>query len=68
MTDRYRTLTIILDSEYREDDLENIINALYYTKGVQEVKKGPVTTDDLSIRIAKNELERTLLALLRENK
>lgn len=38
MTDRYKGFLVTLDKEIREDDSENIINALQMIKGVFQVK------------------------------
>ncbi|MFA5423138.1 MAG: hypothetical protein WC374_04715 [Phycisphaerae bacterium] len=39
MTNRVKTLTVILDKEYREDDAEaTIINAISMIKGVMHVE------------------------------
>lgn len=40
MTDRVRTLTVVLDRDYRDDDAESIVNAIQMVKGV-----GSVTTE-----------------------
>ena len=42
MTDRVATLTVILDREYRTDDVEYIQNAIHMVKGVSEVHLGEV--------------------------
>lgn len=42
MTDRIATLTVVLDQEYRTDDVEHIKNAINMIKGVQEVTNGEV--------------------------
>jgi hypothetical protein len=66
MTTRCRTLTVILDGEYRVDDVENIINAITMLRGVYEVKIGEITANYLAIRIAKLELEKKLLEILKD--
>ena len=38
MTDRFKGFLITLEKEMREDDAENILNALKMVKGVQNVK------------------------------
>jgi hypothetical protein len=38
MTDRIHALTVILDKEYRDDDVEYIINAIRMIKGVSKVE------------------------------
>ncbi len=37
MTDRIKTLTVVLDKEYRDDDCESIANAIRMIKGVLSV-------------------------------
>lgn len=67
MTDRVRTLTVILDHEYREDALEPLMGAIRMLLCVEEVKLGPVT--DLGNEYAygvqlKAELRRKLMKVL----
>ena len=38
MTDRFFTLTVLLELDTREDDAESIINAIQMIKGVQQVE------------------------------
>lgn len=40
MTDRIRTLKVLLDRDYRADDAEPIRNALRMVRGVQRVEDG----------------------------
>lgn len=42
MSDRVASLTVILDREYRTDDVEAIQKAIEMVKGVQKVVLGPV--------------------------
>lgn len=37
MTDRIKGLTVVLDKDYREDDVEVIIQAISLLRGVQQV-------------------------------
>jgi len=37
MTDRIKGLTVILDKDYREDDVEVIVQAISLLRGVQQV-------------------------------
>lgn len=47
MTDRIQDLTVVLDSDIREDDVECIMDAILMIKGVQSVGKGkPVNFED----------------------
>lgn len=68
MTDRIRTLTVILDHDVRTDDAEVIIAAIRALRGVEDVVAGPPVgsgSDGIFAReIAKVELRRELLAVL----
>lgn len=46
MTDRVRTLTVVLDRDYRTDDVEGIVDAIRMTKGVAKVDLGDATSGD----------------------
>jgi len=65
MTDRYSTLTVVLESDIREDDAEHIINAIYMLKGVLSVK-GNITDQDnfMAEERAKRELQNKLRDML----
>lgn len=54
MTDRVVSLTVILDQEYRVDDVERIVDAITMVRGVAEVKLGPVANVDTYWAINKN--------------
>lgn len=38
MTDRIKGVIVTLDQDYREDDVEKIVSAIYQIKGVRSVK------------------------------
>ncbi len=38
MTDRYHSLTVVLEKDFRDDDAESILNAIEMIKGVLSVK------------------------------
>lgn len=40
MTDRVRTLTVLLDEEMRTDDIERVVSAIQMVKRVSAVKLG----------------------------
>ena len=42
MTDRVRTLTILLDKDIRVDDVETIKSTMLMIRGVRKVENGPV--------------------------
>lgn len=46
MTDRIRHLTITLDADIRDDDLEPIVSALQHVRGVSSVDHHIVTEQD----------------------
>ena len=47
MTDRVRYITVILDTEYRDDDAQTIADAIAMLKGVAQVELGqPVNVSD----------------------
>jgi hypothetical protein len=46
MTDRIKGLTVTLDRDYRDDDVETIVNAIMMVKGVVNVAKSITTLDD----------------------
>lgn len=61
MTDRVRTLVVVLDDDYRDgagEYLENIKTSLLMTRGVSRVENGDVvtSTDHINRSIARSEL------------
>ncbi len=47
MTDRIAYLTVLLDKDYRDDDVQSIVQAIEMTKGVGKVELGkPVDVND----------------------
>ena len=66
MTDRYNTLTVVLEHEIREDDAEHLLNAIRMLKGVLSVS-GNVSdmTDYMVKETAKFELKQKLFELLK---
>lgn len=58
MTNRIRTLTVVLDEDYRDDCLQSITNAILMTKGVAAVTGSVVNLPDYIARsVLKNQLE-----------
>lgn len=57
MTDRYHSLTVVLDTEVREDDAEFILNAIRMIKGVISVS-GNVTSVNhyVAVELARQEI------------
>lgn len=52
MTDRVRMLTITLDKDYRDDDVESIISAIRHIKGVALVDAKVVDVGEMMARNA----------------
>lgn len=46
MTDRIKGLTIALDRDYRDDDVQAIVDAIMMIKGVAAVKKSVTNHED----------------------
>jgi hypothetical protein len=67
MTDRVRSLSVLLDNEYRVDDVQVIIDAIAMIKGVSKVERGPISdyADRLSIEVAKTELAKKMWDVLK---
>ena len=69
MTDRIKGLVVVLGDDYRDDDVESIVNAILMIKGVVAVNKKVVNMDDYINRIKiRGDLEKRLLNILREEK
>lgn len=54
MSDRIKGFIVVLDKDYREEDIENLRNAILQMKGVVKVKDKITTADDYIVK------ERTL--------
>ncbi len=63
MTDRLRSITVVLDQDYREDDAEPILAALRMVKGVAGVTW---TTADWKDQIAQEAGTREMRSVLYE--
>ncbi|KKL47628.1 hypothetical protein LCGC14_2333650 [marine sediment metagenome] len=46
MTDRINALTVVLDHDYRDDDIESMILAIMQFRGVLAVKANVAETDE----------------------
>lgn len=67
MTDRIRRLTVILDRDYREDDVQRIIDAISMVRGVALTESHVNVVDDYVARkVVKQELLEKLQAVLLE--
>lgn len=51
MTDRVSGLTVVLDRDYRIDDVETIINAIQMIRGVVKVEKSIKTSNSEIVRM-----------------
>ena len=61
MTDRIRQLTVVLDGDYRDDDVEAIVQTIKMIRGVSIVEQHVVTAQDQITRMAvRSELARDL--------
>ena len=70
MTDRIRTLTVVLDRDMRDDDVEVVKSAIGMIKCVASIENGPAVDyqDHMNRDIARSELETVLLKALRDDK
>ncbi len=57
MTDRINALTVVLDGNIREDDVQGLIDAIKYLNGVDKVTKHVA---DFESHIAKSQAQLTL--------
>lgn len=62
MTDRIRTLTVVLDRDMRDDDVEVVVKALSCIKHVSKVELGPATA--MEQHIASDDFRRSMGMLL----
>ncbi len=61
MTDRVRRLTIVLDKDYRDDDVEAIVKTIQMIRGVAVVEQHVVDAQDHVARMTvRAEIERDL--------
>jgi len=61
MTDRIRRLTIVLDTDYRDDDVKPIVEAIRMIRGVAIVEEHVVESQDRLARMTvRVEIERDL--------
>ncbi len=51
MTDRINALTVVLDRDYRDDDVEAIVAAIRMVRGVVSVEQRVVSANDYIIRM-----------------
>ena len=66
MTDRVHSLTVVLEHDYRADDVEKIVDTLYQIRGVLSVDEHiSDVTSHMSEARAKQELREKLWELLK---
>lgn len=66
MTDRIRSMTILLDKDYRVDDAAAISDAIVMIRGVSKVVFGEPTKGDMDVWQAKHELRKQMYELLKD--
>lgn len=67
MTDRIKGLTVVLEQDVREDDIESTVEAIKHIKGVLDVKTVVSTSDDYFARArVRRELSAKLFQALDE--
>lgn len=68
MTDRFNTLTVVLEKDIRDDDAEHILTAIRMVRGVLSVK-GNVSDPSayMAEERAKREIGQKLLAVIYPN-
>jgi hypothetical protein len=65
MTDRVKGFTVTLDQDYRDDDVEGILNAVRMIHGVAHVEPSIVTSEDhMNRQVIKYELQKKLYKAL----
>ncbi len=68
MTDRIYALTVVLDKDYRDDDVEAITNAIKMIRGVLKVTNHIATSETyMAQERARRELTEKLWGVLRPN-
>lgn len=66
MTDRTNHLTVVLDDDYRDDDVQHIVNAIGMIKGVISVGVNVLDSDDYVARaVARTQLTSKLWDVLK---
>lgn len=69
MTDRIQGLTVALDRDYRDDDVEAIVNAILMIRGVKSVKKSVVDMGDYTARVrAVTQIQERLFGVFKDMK
>ena len=67
MTDRINAFIVVLDRDYREDDVEPILTALRMVRGVVSVVPHVADlTDQIALERTKNELRSRVYEALRD--
>jgi hypothetical protein len=68
MTDRVHSLLVVLDQNYREDDIQKLVDAIAMFAGVVDVQKNVADAESYVVqrRVFNEMRERMLNAMLRE--
>jgi hypothetical protein len=67
MTDRVRSLTVILERDIRDDDIESTVQAIKHIRNVADVQTGIVRATDVLARMTvRAELRRKIHAAVEE--
>lgn len=68
MTDRIRTLTVVLDDDYRDDDMEVLKQSIGMLRGVSHVDNGPVMggNDAINRMVVRDQLCQALIEFTRQ--
>jgi hypothetical protein len=65
MTDRCLTLTVVLETDMRVDDVESITSAIAQIRGVLDVEKNVADVQDyMAIARAREDLGRKILGII----
>ena len=65
MTDRYHTLTVVLEKEIRSDDAENLINAIKMIRGVLDVSGNVIDMEGyMAITVARDQMRKQIMDFL----
>ena len=67
MTDRFHSLTVVLENDIREDDAQKLIDAIYQLRGVIKVSGNVVDIHDyIAMSRAKHKLTVEMLSILQD--
>lgn len=65
MSDPFKSLTVVLDNDYKEYEIKNLIAAIKCLRGIADVRLNPVQFEDYDNRVRiKMELRQKLFKIL----